>query len=223
MLIGDPSISMPGIFIGGCNLKCPYCVNRSIIGDGMGRLDALSTVNELMAAMEPWVFVSGGEPLNNRNTPNLLWEIKQRRMKIALLTNGTFPGKLRDILLDGLVDYVVMDVKTSFGNLERYMEACGTSDAEVVDKVRKSVEVVKKYGVGEFRTICCSRYVDLADVKEIAREIGRHFPFVLQFYSSNQMYKDGVEPKSFAVSSDELKKWAAEVSGMVKWVSVREV
>jgi pyruvate formate lyase activating enzyme len=222
-MIGNPTITMPGIFIGGCNLRCPYCINRAIIGDGLGRLDAIAIVNEHFAAMEKWLFVSGGEPLSNVNTPNLLQEIKARKMKVALATNGTFPERLREVVTDGLVDHIVMDIKTSPSSIEKYMQVCGTGDVKVVEKILSSMEVAKSALACEFRTTCCSKFVDFNVIKEVAGLIGRDYPYVLQYYTLHQTFDPEMSNQLFVVSYEGMLEWAAAIRDLVKWVSVREV
>jgi len=224
-MIGNPVLTMPGIFIGGCNLRCPYCINRSIIvGNGRTSLDSLAIINGHMAAGEKWIFVSGGEPLSNVNTLNLLNEIRLRGMKVALATNGTYPDMLRKVADEGLADYVVMDVKTSPSDLGRYMNVCGTTDETALTKVLKSMSVMKTGFPGcEFRTTCCSRFVDFEVVKEIAGVIGVDHPYVLQYYTVHQTLLDELADESYVVDYDTLRGWADEIRPLVKWISVREV
>jgi pyruvate formate lyase activating enzyme len=224
-MIGNPVVTMPGIFIGGCNLRCPYCINRSIVaGNGRTSLDTLAILNYHMVSGEKWIFVSGGEPLSSVNTPNLFKEIRARNMKVALATNGTYPDRLLRVLSDNLVDYVVMDVKTSPGSDEKYMEVCGTDDDSTLEKVMESMQVIKSMAVDcEFRTTCCAKFVDQAVVSEIAALIGKDYPYVLQYYTVHQTIADDMSQEEYVVGYDTLKKWSSSIAHLVKWVSVREV
>ena len=140
------------VFLGGCNLRCPFCHNASLVlprGDVSGM-----TADELLAFLQKrrgrlqGVCVTGGEPTLCPDLPDLLRQIHLLGFEVKLDTNGTNPGMLRALLNEGLVDYVAMDIKNSPA---RYTETCG--GAEVLTQVKESAALLMESGVDyEFRT-----------------------------------------------------------------------
>ena len=114
------------VFTCGCNFRCPFCHNASLV---RGReADMELSADELLSFLDrrktllDGVAVTGGEPLLHAGSAELLKEIKARGYAVKLDTNGSFPGVLAKILESGCVDYVAMDVKSS---LEHYDTVCG--------------------------------------------------------------------------------------------------
>ena len=102
------------IFLKGCNFRCGFCHNPSLVIWGDGEefseeyvLDFLkSRVGKLDA-----VCISGGEPLMSLDF-DFVRSIKDMGYKIKIDTNGSFPARLKEMIDLGLVDYVAMDVKS---------------------------------------------------------------------------------------------------------------
>ena len=130
-LIKTTLVDFPGrvastIFLEGCNLRCPYCYNVSLVlgseaGAKLnGRDYECSTLRETIAHLEQrrnvltGLVISGGEPLLNPRTPLLIREAKKLGYKIKLDTNGTLPDQLQQFLEDPELkpDFVAMDIKT---------------------------------------------------------------------------------------------------------------
>ena len=105
------------VFLGGCNFRCPFCHNGSLVlpdgaGESISREDFLDFLDSRRGRLQG-VCVSGGEPTLQPDLPELLSEIKSRGFAVKLDTNGTNPEKLLGLINDGLVDYVAMDIKNS--------------------------------------------------------------------------------------------------------------
>jgi len=106
-------IFAPSIFLDGCNLRCPYCMNSKLV---IGSTDTEISINQLEKIVQEdkaeWVIISGGEPTC---TPvdllkNLIKIIKSWGCKIGVSTNGTNNATLQLILR--LIDYVALDIKS---------------------------------------------------------------------------------------------------------------
>ena len=120
------------VFLGGCDFRCPWCHNYELTG-------ALSPEQPLTPVMEEAEFltfldrrkglldgvcVTGGEPCINKELPAFLKRIRGKNYLIKLDTNGAHPAMLRQILEEGLADYVAMDIKNS---PEKYLLTAGLS------------------------------------------------------------------------------------------------
>ena len=104
------------VFLGGCNFRCPFCHNSELF---TGKPQKLMEDTEFFAFLEKrkglldGVCVSGGEPTLYQDLSAFLAKIKALGFAVKLDTNGSRPEVLRDLLDQGLVDYVAMDVKNS--------------------------------------------------------------------------------------------------------------
>ncbi|HEY3374105.1 MAG TPA: anaerobic ribonucleoside-triphosphate reductase activating protein [Candidatus Aquicultor sp.] len=175
------------IFLGGCNLRCPFCHNPSLI-DGGDKADIpLEVLFRNFEAKQGWldgVCVSGGEPTLSDSLPELLAYLKDLAPKVKLDTNGTQPDVLRGLINEGLVDMVAMDIKTSFKN---YAKATRVGD--FTDRVKESITLLveaESRGViaVEFRTTVVPTIVSHDDVIEIAaylKEVGASRYYLQQF------------------------------------------
>ena len=140
------------VFLGGCDLRCPFCHNGGLV---LGPMPAELDSEELLAFLRKrrglldGVCVTGGEPLLRPDLPELLSQIKELGYPVKLDTNGGRPAQLRALAEAGLVDYVAMDVKNSPG---RYGETAGVPGLDLAP-FRESVSFLLQGTVDyEFRT-----------------------------------------------------------------------
>lgn len=93
---------------------------------------------------------------------NLLRQVRPLGIKVKLDTNGYYPEILRDVLSEGLVDYVAMDVKNC---PDRYAETCGLTTIDLA-RIQASIQLLREGGVPfMFRTTVVRelhRFEDLA-------------------------------------------------------------
>ena len=115
------------VFTVGCNFRCPFCHNSSLVVPE--NLPELSQA-EFFAFLQKrrglldGVAITGGEPLLHADLPAFLEEIRALGFAVKLDTNGAFPDRLRAVLEAGLADYVAMDVKN---RREKYEQTAGVS------------------------------------------------------------------------------------------------
>ena len=113
------------VFLGGCNFRCPFCHNASLVLDG--REGGEISQDEFFAHLEArrgklfGVCVSGGEPTLYPDLPDFLRRIKAMGYAVKLDTNGYRPRVLSALIDEGLLDYVAMDIKNC---PERYARLC---------------------------------------------------------------------------------------------------
>ena len=156
------------VFLSGCNLRCPFCHNASLVLPER-TLPPVMTDRELLDFLKTrrgkldGVCVTGGEPALRPELPKLLQEIRALDFLVKLDTNGTNPRMLKDLVRDGLVDYVAMDIKNS---PERYRETCGGVD--VLERVRESAAfLLEGYVDYEFRTTVVKPLHRMEDLQAI--------------------------------------------------------
>ena len=102
------------VFLGGCNLRCPFCHNSQLLGGDAEELMNSGALLDFLRKRQgvlDGVCITGGEPTLHADLPELLRSIRALGYAIKLDTNGTNPRLLRRLIDEGLVDYVAMDVK----------------------------------------------------------------------------------------------------------------
>jgi pyruvate formate lyase activating enzyme len=188
------------LFLRGCPLRCPFCHNQEL-QEGESLVDKNIVARELKralaqtaacdqitleeafdrAATNPLVsalVLSGGEPLMQlRESRALLRLARSLGLKTAVETSGFYPRRLGQLLAEGLLDKVFLDIKSRF-NEEDYARATGVSGA--ASKARESLEICMEEGIPlEVRTTIFPSWPSSAGVKEIAEELShlaKEFP-----------------------------------------------
>ena len=164
-------------FVGGCNFRCPFCHNHSLVlaPDRLATIPFAGILHQL-GRYKKWlggVCISGGEPTLNPGLPDAMAVLKQAGWQIKLDTNGSQPQVLERLLADGLVDMIAMDVKAPLVQ-EQYNRCAGV---EVdLDRIKKSIALIKESGVEhEFRMTVLPRFHAAADVTAWAAALNRSF------------------------------------------------
>ena len=129
-LLDYPGRTACTVFTGGCNLRCPFCHNASLVT----RIDSEERIDEgeLFAYLGKrkgildGVCITGGEPLLQPDIEAFCKKIKAIGLLIKLDTNGSFPSKLRALLDAKLIDYIAMDIKAPF-EVELYQKIVGVN------------------------------------------------------------------------------------------------
>ncbi len=159
------------VFTGGCNFRCPFCHNASLVlgrnGEEYSADDIFEFLKKRQGTLEG-VAITGGEPLLQADIVDFIKKIKDMGFKVKLDTNGSFPEKLRELVSLGLVDYVAVDIKNS---LNKYSETVGRLGYDT-ERVCESIEVLMNSDVDyEFRTTVVSELHSPQDIEDIGRLI----------------------------------------------------
>jgi pyruvate formate lyase activating enzyme len=151
------------IFTPGCNLRCPYCHNPSLVIHSENNPDLLP-IEEIKTFLEKrkkligGVVITGGEPLIYDDIKNLVLYIKSLGLKVKIDTNGLFPDLLKK--LD--VDYIAMDIKTSPENYYK-LGLKGNNN-----RLLESISYIIESGIEhEFRTTVSEEIVTENDIKNL--------------------------------------------------------
>jgi pyruvate formate lyase activating enzyme len=177
------------LFLRGCPLRCPNCQNRELQeGESLVDRDLIAremkkalareaacdqiTLEEAFgrAATRPLVsalVLSGGEPLMQlRQSRALLRLARSLGLKTAIETSGFYPHRLHELLKEGIIDKVFLDVKSRF-NEEDYAKATGISGA--ASKALSSLRICMEEGIPlEVRTTIFPSQPSPVEVREIA-------------------------------------------------------
>lgn len=209
------------VFTGGCNLRCPFCHNALLVLPEAHRDDIpeseLWEFLKKRAGLLDGVCVTGGEPLLQPDIADFLRGVKALGYAVKLDTNGFFPDRMAQLINDRLVDYVAMDIKSSFAG---YSAACGV-DRPDIDAVSRSIKLLLSDVCDyEFRTTVVRKIHTPADLTAAARQIeGAKRYFLQKFVDSGRLIGDGCE----AFSDDEMREMLTAVKPFVKYAALRGV
>lgn len=113
------------IFTQGCNFRCPFCHNGSLLAPKgaaqCGEREVFDFLKLRQNRLDA-VVISGGEPTQHNDLPQFISKIKKHGFAVKLDTNGSNPEMLENLLKEGLVDYLAMDIKAPLG---KYDTLCG--------------------------------------------------------------------------------------------------
>ena len=179
-LIDYPGKIATVLFTSGCNFRCPYCQNSKLVlhPESLPAIDPAEIFRFLTRrrGLIDGVVITGGEPTLQKGLEDLLPKVKELGLAAKLDTNGYRPQVLGELLEQGLLDYVAMDIKTS---LAKYPLAAGVPVD--VRRIEESVRLILSSGINhEFRTTVVPGIVAPEDVEEIAKLIAGAGKYVLQ-------------------------------------------
>ncbi len=167
------------IYTAGCNFRCAYCHNPNLIHPDRYPphypQEKIFTELESRRDFLEGAVLCGGEPTMHHALPEFAGRIKDLGFKIKLDTNGTNPAMLKNMLADGLLDYVAMDIKAPF---EKYALVAGVEmDFSCVEQ---SFNLLCSAGVTvEFRTTK-NAALSNSDIATIRAKIGGKCRFTVQ-------------------------------------------
>ena len=193
------------VFTGGCNFRCPFCHNASLVtsqNDDIIEEDEFFSYLEKRKNMLEGVCVSGGEPTIQPDIYDFIRKIKEMGYAVKLDTNGYRPDVLKNLCDDSLVDYVAMDIKNS---PEKYAVTVGLENMDI-EKIRQSAEFLMNGNVQfEFRTTVVGELHKKADFEAIGKWLmGGERYFLQSFIDSGDLIKDGFSPCSDSEMNDFL-------------------
>ena len=199
------------IFTLGCNFRCPFCyVPHLVLPEMMKKIKEIP-VEYVLAYLKKRkrfldaVVVSGGEATMHSDLPDLLKQIKSMGYLVALETNGSNNRMLRQLISDGLVDYVEMDLKAPL-EFNKYNKAVGgVLTKEAFKNIRESVEMLLTSSIDyEFRTTLVKELHTKEDILEICRSIEGAKRYYLQNFRRTGLYVGGEELTPF--NEKEIKE-----------------
>jgi len=152
------TIDYPGeiccvVFLKGCNFRCGFCYNPELVlgckveggglkDEGFSEGYVLDFLKSRVGKLDA-VCITGGEPLMSLDF-DFVRRIREMGYKIKIDTNGSFPSRLKEMIDEGLVDYIAMDVKSC---KEDYSRVTGV-DVDL-SAIEKSMKIVYEFGSGE--------------------------------------------------------------------------
>ena len=198
------------IFLGGCNFRCPFCHNKSIVlGAGSEEsADGLFSFLKKRRNILTGVCITGGEPTINADLPDLIAAIKELGYQVKLDTNGTNPQMLAMLIDRRLIDYCAMDIKNCLDKYDTTVSFEGSDSFVTYDiaAIKKSVAILLSQPCTEedaftyeFRTTLVRELHDEKDLLSICQWIAGANAYYLQSYVES----DGVFRKGFHAHDED--------------------
>jgi pyruvate formate lyase activating enzyme len=171
------------IFMSGCPLTCRYCHNVELLEDSTEK--SFEEIKHEIDSSKDFldaVVISGGEPLMQIDALiEIFTYVREMGLKTKLDTSGIYPDKLKQLLDLNLLDFVSLDVKTTFS---KYRKITGSN---VGFQVKKSMELINEYdGVYlEARTTYVPTLHTKKDIINLVDDIEADIYTIQQFRNKN--------------------------------------
>ena len=193
-LLDSPEKVACTIFTAGCNFRCPFCHNASLVSHiDMGRNlpmeQVLSFLTKRLGVLDG-ICISGGEPLLQPDLEKFISQVKEMGYFVKLDTNGSNFRLLRHLVVARLLDYVAMDIINAPG---KYGITIGIAEYNM-EEVFRSVDFLLSGIVSyEFRTTVVREFHKREDFASIGRWIKGAGRYYLQnFQDSGDLIRPGL-------------------------------
>ncbi|MCJ7736944.1 MAG: anaerobic ribonucleoside-triphosphate reductase activating protein [Anaerolineae bacterium] len=218
-LIDYPEHIAAVLFTGGCNFRCPMCHNGNLVltpGDlpDIPQERIFRLLGHRIGLLDG-VVISGGEPMLQSDLADFIRKLRSLGLHVKLDTNGYSPDGLAELLKQGLIDYVAMDVKAPPA---KYPLLTGRTKIDV-SRIERSVDLLLDGQCAyEFRTTVVPGLLNTADIDTIGRWIKGGRKYVLQqFRSLHTLDPDLHMVKPYPVQvlremTDCARAWVDDVS-----------
>ena len=204
-LLDYPGKVAASIFTGGCNFRCPFCQNSSLVlspdqEPELSQEEILNFLKKRQGILDG-VCITGGEPTLHKELFDFLKKIKELQYSIKLDTNGSNPAVVKELVKEGLIDKVAMDIKAC---PENYPNLCGLSQVNL-KSIENTVEFLMTGEIDyEFRTTAVKELHTKQDFIEIGQWLKGAKAYFLQAYRDSE---EVLQPGYSSFSVEELKEF----------------
>jgi len=212
-----------GVFLSGCNFDCPYCHNPdlakacSLPGAEVNPQDIYRFIDARKGFLDG-VVISGGEPTLQEDLFDLCMHIKQLGYPVKLDTNGSRPRVIKQLIDEGLVDYIAMDLKTEPAKYATYIKPNCDMTA-----ILSSIQVIMESAIAyEFRTTCVKPIVTAQIIENICRLIQGAAVYALQrFHKTEMLHPEFFKEANYEYADEEMLQLKAVAAPWVKQCILR--
>ncbi len=211
------------VFTSGCNFRCPFCHNASLVlkqdNSDTVNIEAFFDYLKKRKGILDGVCITGGEPLLQKDIKEFISQIKELGYAVKLDTNGSNSKTLIELVNSKLVDYVAMDIK---GSPDKYSLICGTDMERYMNDVCESVNFLLSRPCDyEFRTTVVRELHSNDDFNAIGKWIsGANKYFLQQFKDSGDLIANN---NFSAYNKEEMEELLAIVKNFVPNAELRGV
>jgi len=215
------------VFTLGCNFRCDFCYNPSLVIHERFPKDLLSEENffkflEERKNLLDAVVITGGEPTLHKDLNIFIKKIKDLGFLVKLDSQGSSPKFLKQILDEGNVDYVAMDIKSP---IERYQEV--TNSRFDPNLILESVKIIKDYAEQdknfdyEFRTTVVAGQLLKEDFEKMGEIIKGSRKYYLQNFQALEDLNNPEFSKKDSYSKKEMEEFKEIMEKYVEKVFIR--
>lgn len=220
-LLDYPGHLASTIFLGGCNFRCPYCHNASLVlapinQPAISKDEVFKTLNKRKGILEG-ICITGGEPTLYPELTGFIREIKSMGYKIKLDTNGSNPEMLKDLVLNGDIDYVAMDIKHTRG---KYFLGAGSLTLSIAPIIESVAFLLTNPIAYEFRTTVVKELHTPEDLLEMGEWIKGASAYYLQAYKDSG---DVISPVFSSYSKQEMLTFRNLLLPYARTVEIRGI
>lgn len=202
-LLDFPGMTACILFTKGCNFRCPFCHNASLVthvadAEDISQDEIMRFLKKRVGLLDG-VAITGGEPLMHQSIYSFIAEVRALGYKVKLDTNGSYPDRLKRLIDDGMLDYVAMDIKNS---PQKYDVTAGAGGFYA--EVKHSIDIIMHSGVRyEFRTTVVDELHDTSDFDAIGAITKGAANYYLQTYKDTG---DIITSGLHAMSEDRMNE-----------------
>jgi len=214
------------VFTQGCNFRCGYCHNPSLVlnknhSDNYKTYDFGEFLKTRSGKLDG-VVISGGEPTLQSGLYDFIKEIKQMGFEVKLDTNGTNPKIVEKLLSDNLLDYIAMDIKAPLEKYPQIINIASFSEREgvrervdlILKNIQQSINLILNSKLDyEFRTTVLKSQLSPDDFEKIGQMIkGAKRYYLQKFVPSNILDQNLINKTTYTDTEfksicDNLKKY----------------
>ncbi len=221
-LLDFPGYVACTVFTNGCNMRCPFCHNASLVirADEQEEynMEELFSFLKKRTGLLEGVAITGGEPTLYSGLDDFIKRVRELGYKVKLDTNGTRPSILKSLIDDNLLDYVAMDIKNC---REKYGKTIGLGDSFDLSPIEESKNILMSGKVDfEFRTTVANPLHQKDDFYKIGEWLqGNEKYFLQQFKDSGDIIGNQIS----AYSEAEMEEFINILKSFVPNAQIRGV
>jgi pyruvate formate lyase activating enzyme len=179
------------LFTQGCNFRCPFCHNASLLGKKGKNTIAEKEVFDFLKCRRgrlQGVVITGGEPTEHSDLPQFISKIKELDFAVKLDTNGSRPKMIERLLQEKLVDYFAMDIKAP---LRKYNTLCGVNVD--IQAIRLAISTIAASTVPHhFRTTNVKPLLTEEDLNEVLTLVPPSSEHITQVFVAAKAWEKSV-------------------------------
>jgi len=167
-----PGLVAAVVFTQGCNFRCPWCHNGSLIPTNVPASSLIPQEKVFDFLKGPsnrldGVVITGGEPTIQPDLSEFIHRIIDMVFLVKLDTNGSQPEVLHRLLKEKLIDFIAMDIKAPLDIYDRL-----TGIHTPINRIKESIELITNSAIAhEFRTTVVKPLLSPQDLLAIRKLI----------------------------------------------------